>query len=314
MLLSPSDGTALKITTPILSLCALLVMSALSPLTLSAAPPMGDVREHVVLVAIDQSATVEKLSRDGADERTSQLALKKLTAEVAQRLERRLLAAGEHAEAKPMRGARVRVVVRTRQQRAWVEGILTGHGAMALREAQDQTGIWSELVAMLPQSVELRPTPQGTVAWSQDREALLTLTRKLTMGKSEFFVIPSQGGGWRTLLLKPPAVTQANLTRAERAQSNIGLPFIKLHLNSQGTAAMHSLARKTPMALVVDDEVIDVFRIPDTAQRADLSLRCSDIWVPPTQQVECVDVVVGRLAATLPMKITLITPSSGESP
>ena len=135
----------------------------------------------------------------------------------------------------------------------------------------------------------------------------LIVAAKLALAQGELFIVPSKEGGWRTLLLGKPVLTHRELADAKRLQSTIGLPFFQLTFGSSGTASWSAIPRSTPMALVLDGEVITTFLTPNTRSQAQLSLQCSDIWVPPNKQGECAEVVVGRLAAPIPMRVTIIT-------
>ena len=178
---------------------------------------------------------------------------------------------------------------------------------MELRPDIDQTFVWSGLGGILPNTIELRETSHGTIAWSAEREPLSKFAAKLALAQGELFIVPSKEGGWRTLLLGKPVLTHRELADAKRSQSTIGLPFFQLTFGSSGTASWSAIPRSTPMALVLDGEVITTFLTPNTRSQAQLSLQCSDIWVPPNKQGECAEVVVGRLAAPIPMRVTIIT-------
>lgn len=286
----------------LLMLLACTLLLAPSGTTQAASP--GDLQDHTLLLAVDQSVIGknEKIS-----ERAHQLALRELTEEVADRMERRLLAAGIRSQASALPRGRVKLTARTHKPRHWIEGIIAGSGAMELRPDIDQTFIWSGLGGIMPNGIELKETSRGTIAWSAEREPLAKFAGKLTLAQGELFIVPDSNGGWRTLLLGKAILTHKDLASAKRAQSNIGLPFIQLTFGSSGTASWNAIPRATPMAMILDGEVITTFQTPNTRSQAQLSLQCSDIWVPANKQDECVEVVVGRLAAPIPMKVTIMT-------
>ena len=287
-------------------LLALLTCTLLfAPTAPTQAASPGDLQDHILLLAVDQSVLAsndKKLS-----ERAHQLALRELSEEVANRMERRLMAAGIRSQASALPRGRVKLTARTRKPRHWVEGIIAGGGAMEIRPDIDQTFIWSGLGGILPGDIELKETTRGTIAWSAERDPLANFASKLTLAQGELYIVPDADGGWRTLLLGKAVLTHKDLASAKSAQSSIGLPFIQLTFGSSGAASWNAIPRATPMAMVLDGEVITTFQTPNTRSQAQLSLQCSDIWVPANKQDECVEVVVGRLAAPIPMKVTIMT-------
>ena len=154
--------------------CALLF----APTQASFAAAPGGFEDHTLMLAVDQSVLEEK---EGLSERAHQRALRELTEEVANRMEVRLLAAGIRSKAEALPRGRVKLTARSRKPRHHIEGIITGGGLMELRPDIDQTFVWSGLGGILPNTIELRETSHGTIAWSAEREPLSKFAAKLAL-------------------------------------------------------------------------------------------------------------------------------------
>ncbi len=268
--------------------------------------PPGKVHEYEMLLAVGFEDADEEI----ADEEARRLRAKrhrKITEKVAERLRYRAQVVREEAVARPMRGGRVKVSMRTRRERGWVEAIMLGQGAMRVAPILDQYMLWNEVADSIPEGAALKRHPQyGHYLWSEDAEALKRLAEAFIFPDKKFYVVTDSDGGWRLMWAGAPVLTEREVNEAAPRASVAGVAFIEAKLTKEGAQRWEQVEELTPMMFTVDGEVIDTFRAGEATQRT-LTLQCGREWAADAQaQRECVEIVSARVSAPIPMRLSVI--------
>lgn len=284
----------------LLELTLLVALSASA--TATALPPKPTQTHDLTVLISDRPKRADGVSDDAWRQELAQVDL-----EVARRLNRRLQVAGARdVNAKPSKIGVIRVSARTAHDRGWAEAILSGKGELEIRQVLDQGPLWDELASELPVTAKLESDdPDHTYLWSEDRDELITISQRIAMPGRTFHVVP-RGGGWRLLWLGEVILSNKHIAKTSREQSNTGVSFAQVALNSQGDRAWSNVERGAQFAVIVDQEAVATVRSPVvTGAPASLAITCNGSWVAKSQQATCVDIVASRLAAPVPLTLTL---------